>query len=398
MLTSDLLRVTKRKGTIKPKLLDVGSEDALERAGALLAIFQDHRGEERGGIDEEVEAAIGHGTDFLIWRGLAKLLYDRSEFEVEAAREPAEIREALFLRASALGIPLSGDARVALLEEVAGELGITAEDCVAGLYADLEARQVLTTFKGMSPEELLNRYNIAQCQGILFRARRLVVTLGAQDSNRLRLFFQMLKFHRLMHRTERVEDGYEVILDGPASLFKKGRKYGLEMAKFLPALLHLDEWSMRAEVEWDGREFTYELDQTVGLKPTRRARGQWVAEEERWFEERFEEKAPEGWRLERRGEVVDLGDNEVLVTDYVLTDPEGREVWVEIVGFWRAGYLKRRVERLSEMEGDAPVVLVVSERLKSDREKIEGSPAQVVFFKGVILHDKVLAAAEAALG
>ena len=225
----------------------------------------------------------------------------------------------------------------------------------------------------------------------------MTVRFRAQDSNRLRLLFQMLKFHRLMHRTRRDGDGYVIEVDGPGSIFKRGRKYGVELAKFLPALLHLDEWSAQAKIEWDDEVYEFEVDDETGLVPLRRAKGQWVAEEERWFEKRFSEKGPDGWELERRGEVVKLSDNEVLVTDYAVTTDEGDEVWIEIVGFWRIGYLKRRLERLAEMKPDPPIVLVVSERLKTDRETLEASPAKVVFFKTAILVGRVVEAVQEAL-
>ncbi len=398
MLTSDLLRVIKRKGKIRPRYLDVDDAKARERATMLVDIFESHRGKPQGIIGEKVERAIGHGTDFLIWRGLAKLLYDRSEFDVDSPHKPEEVRQAVFDMAFEAGNPSDEAGRAAILDAAGQRLEMSADECEKALYADLEERQVLSEFKSIEPQALLHRYNLALAQAVLYRAKSMLIRLDAPDSNQLRLLFQMLKFHRLMHRTRRDGEGFIIEVDGPGSLFKRGRKYGLEMAKFLPALLHLSKWSMAAQIEWDDREFLFELDQDSGLVPHTRARGQWVAEEERWFEERFPQKAPDGWSLERRGQVVDLGDNQVLVTDYVITTDDDREVWVEIVGFWRLGYLRRRLDMLAELELETPVVLVVSERLKTDRQKLEDSPAGLVFFKGVILVDKVVEAARGVLG
>ncbi|RAL25398.1 hypothetical protein DL240_04085 [Lujinxingia litoralis] len=398
MLTSDLLRVKKSRGAIVPRYLDVDDEVARERAQALVAIFESHQGKARALVDERVEEAIGHGTDFLIWRGLAKLLYDRSEFEVRAQVAPEVVREALFLEAARAGNPHREDARRRILERVGESLGVSPEACEVALYADLEERQVLSAFKTIDAEGLLHRYNLALAQAVLYRALTLKVHLQGQNSGRLRHLFQMLKFHRLMHRTERTGKGYVIEVDGPASVLKGGRRYGLAMAKFLPALLHLKGWTLEAVVDWDNKERTFALGPQDGLQSARRVRGQWLAEEEQWFEERFSEKAPEGWRLERRGQVVDLGDNEVLVTDYVLTGPGGREVLLEIVGTWRASYLRRRLERLAALKSERPVILVVSERLRGDREKLEAGAVGVVFYKGVILVDKVVEAACQALG
>lgn len=397
MLTSDLLRVKRQKGMITPRYLDVRGEESRARAEALVELFVSHVGKPRLIIDERVEEAIGFGTDFLIWRGLAKLLYDRSEFEVAAGEEPERIREVVFEEAARAGNPVDGRGRRRVLEQSAQRLGIEVSECEVGLYADLEERQVLQSFRELSAEDLLHRYNLALAQAVLYRAESMRVRMGAQDSKRLRRLFQMLKFHRLMHETSKQGEEVEIRVDGPGSLFKKGRKYGIELAKFLPALLHLKGWAMEAQIDWEGRSFCFQLDETAGLRPTQRARGQWVAEEEKWFEERFEEKADPGWRLDRRGEVVDLGDNEVLVTDYVLTSPEGECVLVEILGFWRKAYLERRVERLKAWRKGPPIVLVVSERLRSERGALVDLGPEVVFFKGVILHEKVLAAAARAL-
>lgn len=397
MLTSDMLRVKRKNGIITPRYLDGGDPKALERAAALVGIFRDHLGDNRGEIDEEVEEAIGFGTDFVIWRGLAKLLYDRSEFAVPSICPPEEIREIVFDEATRAGNPIETSARWAVLEKAAQRLGLAAKDVEAWLYADLEDRQVLAKWKELTPEALLQRYNVALAQAMLYRAVEMRIFLQDLEPNRLRRFFQMLKFHRLMHQSYRKDEGLEIVVNGPASLFKKGRKYGIEMAKFLPALLHFDGWKMEAEVPWENRNFLFQLDEQTGLVPLGRPKGQWIADEERWFEERFEEKSPPGWTLQRRGEIVDLGDNEVLITDYLLTDPAEKEVLVEILGFWRGEYLRRRLGRLKTLREGPPVVLVVSERLHSERQMLQEIAPEVVFFKGVILHERVLDAAQRAL-
>src|SRR5690554_3985547 len=184
MLTSDLLRVKKTRGAIVPRYLDVESPEARERAEALVGIFAENLDKPRALVDERVEEAIGHGTDFLIWRGLAKLLYDRSEFETRAEGDPTEVREALFLAAANAGNPHREEARTRVLEEVGEALGLSPEALEVALYADLEERQVLSTFKKIDAEGLLHRYNLALAQAVLYRALSLRVSLKGQDSNR----------------------------------------------------------------------------------------------------------------------------------------------------------------------------------------------------------------------
>ncbi|MFP4599795.1 MAG: DUF790 family protein [Persicimonas sp.] len=403
MLTTDLVRTRVSKGRVEPLYLDTGSGSdgeagqALAKARELIGIFEAHAGGERGDVDESVEQTIGHGTDFLIWRGLAKLLYDRSEFETVASLDPQEIRRAVFEASGELGPVTGADARQRVLERAGEHLELEPEEIEESLYADLEERQRLVDFDTLEPRELLDRYNLALAQAVLYKATRLVIDLGDDNPNMLRYLFQALKFNRLMHRAERLDDGYRLEVDGPASVFKRSRKYGLQMATFLPALLLADTWAMRAELDWEGDGPTHELvlSHKDGLVSHYKARGQWVAEEERYFEKRFSETETD-WELARQGTIVDLDKNEVIIPDYVLTHPDGREVYLEIVGFWRLAYLERRIEMLVD-SCDVPLVLVVSERLKTGRKELSEAPAEVVFFKGVILVDKVLAAAEAAV-
>jgi predicted nuclease of restriction endonuclease-like RecB superfamily len=414
MLTSDLLRVRVNKpakkseaktARVEPEYLDVESPDALARAAELIEIFERHRDDAeqntRGAVDEALDDVIGHGTDFVIWRGLAKLLFDRTEFEVVSSVEPGEIRRAVFAASAELGPVTSGEVRRRVLEQAGVALELAPEEVEESLYADLDARKKLTSFKAIEPQALLHRYNLALAQAVLYKATKLVVELGELDSNRLRYLFQMLKFRRLMHRCERIDSGYRLEIDGPASLFSKSRKYGLQMAMFLPALLICERWAMRAELDWSGskssgRGSRYEmvLSHKDGLVSHLRATGQWVAEEERYFEDRFAE-AETDWELERQGSIVELAGNQVIIPDYRLRHPDGREVFLEVVGFWRLGYLQRRIDLLVE-SADVPLVLVVSERLKTGREKLKNMPPEVVFFKGVILVNKVLAAVESA--
>ena len=395
MLTSDLLRYRAKKKVVEPLYLDTSSQTAKEKAELLTSIFEDSLERPYDAIEEQVQEAIGYGTDFLVWRGLAKLLHDRSEFQTISPVDPVDIRRAVF-EASTLHGPVTSDAiRQTVLNEAAATLGITAIACEEALYADLTGRQRLATYKKIKPDDLLQRYNMAQAQGILYKATRMEIWLAEQDANLLRYLFQILKFHGLMHRIWRVEDGWKVDIDGPASLLRQSRKYGLKMAIFLPALVLMEKWRMVAELDWgkNQQDYTFALSDEDGLVSHYRARGQWLSDAEKMLEARFEGYET-AWELERRGTLLELDGGQVLIPNYVLKHPDGRVVFMEVIGFWRKSYLERRLESLSEMP-NTPLILVVSEQLHGDRDKLEESPASLVFFKTVILVDKVIEAAEA---
>jgi predicted nuclease of restriction endonuclease-like RecB superfamily len=397
MLTSDLIRTRKLKGgKIEPLYLDTLRKDARHRAKQLIAIFSEHLGKTQGEIDRAVSDAIGHGTDFLIWRGLAKLLYDRCKFGTHAAADPQDIRRAVFEASARLGPVTTPALRQQALEEAAATLNLSPAQAEHGLYADLEDRQILQELRVMRAAALLHRYNLAQAQAVLYRATSLTIELRDRDPRRMRYLFQMLKFHRLMHAASVDAAGHTILtIDGPASVLSQSRRYGLQMAKFLPALLLTRTWTMTAQLAWEGNkpDATFVLTSREGLVSHYRARGQWVSDEEEMFEQRFAEvDAARPWRLAREGAVLTLPGGQVIVPNYTLTHEDGRVVYVEIVGFWKKEHLERRLALLEQAPW--PLVLVVSERMKAERAKVAATPDRVVFYKGVILVDKVLAAAE----
>lgn len=398
MLTSDLLRYRAKKKKIIPTYLDTSSEQAQHKAAQLTEIFEQSERARYDAIKDQVDQSIGYGTDFLVWRGLAKLLYDRSEFATVSEADPVTIRRAVFEASNELGPVTNDEVRQSVLDAAAGVLAITPEACEHGLYADLQARQLLVSYKKLAADALLDRYNLAQAQGILYKATRMEIQLGEQDANLLRYLFQMLKFHGLMHRLWRTDKGWRVEVDGPASLLRQSRKYGLQMAIFLPALALMEDWRMTADLDWGKgkKDYQLELSHEDGLVSHYRARGQWISDEEKMLEDRFTRYETQ-WELERRGTLLELEGGQVLVPDYVLRHPDGRVVFMEVIGFWRKSYLKRRLEALGKLT-DTPLVLVLSQKLNSDVDSFDELPASCVFFKTVILIDKVLEAAESFFG
>lgn len=409
MLTNDLMRVRVRKKVVRPQFLDTTDELAQAKAQHLVELFEAHMDQTRQALEALVDEAIGYGTDFLIWRGLAKLLYDRTDFETVADADPVDIRRAVFEASSIHGPVVDDASRAQVLGVAAQALGLTPQACDDGLYADLRASQRMTAYKPIEALALLHRYNLALAQAVLYRATSLSIVLKDHDPNHLRYLFQSLKFHGLMHRAWRVEGGYQLEVDGPASLFSQSRKYGLQMAKFLPALVLMDNWSMVAELTWErGKHYTMALNPKSGLVSHYKARGQWVSDVEEQFEVRFERlrqkaikldkktKKPKGvwpWTLKRQASILELDEGQVLIPDYVLTHDSGQDICIEIVGFWRKAYLQRRLQWLTE-HTEPPLILVVGQQLRSDKEALDALPARVVFFKTVVLVKQVLEQAQ----
>ena len=124
-----------------------------------------------------------------------------------------------------------------MLNEVAGALSLTLtpEQIDRSLFADLKDEQRVQTFDDITPEHLLDRYNVALAQAILLRCTAMEVRIWGETPARFRQLFRAVKFHRLIctiHET--AGNSYTLKLDGPLSLFSSTQKYGLQLALFLP--------------------------------------------------------------------------------------------------------------------------------------------------------------------
>src|SRR5215471_1602633 len=262
MLTADLAMNYRRGSRITPRYLESGNPRHLQTAADLTLIVERHRGCRRAELERALDEYIGVGTDYKVLRGLIKLLTDRCEFETAGVKDPAEIRRALFTKASAHHPIIADDElRQRLIAEAATEFECSPEEVIAGLYADLSGNQRLVAFEEMSAEDLLDRYNLAQAQALLYRCSEIRLRIEPQEQGVTRRLFAEIKAFRLIHAIKgNPASGYDAQLSGPVSIFHRSQRYGVQMAVFLPALLLYPGWRMRAEIGTKTGAAFFDLD------------------------------------------------------------------------------------------------------------------------------------------
>ena len=147
------------------------------------------------------------------------------------------------------------------------------EDLATKLFSDLPENQRILRFRSFSPERLLHRYNSALVQWLLLHAHAVTIRTKQQDTKAWRQFFRHLRFHQLLAQIERKRGGvFSITVDGPMSLFQQTKKYGLSLASFFPAVLHLHEWQLAADIHLRNRKpKRLRLDHTAGLRPLLRS-------------------------------------------------------------------------------------------------------------------------------
>jgi predicted nuclease of restriction endonuclease-like RecB superfamily len=400
MLTGRQVRVRFARDRVIPLYIDAGDPDLLEIADLLLRIFRSRQGSSRADLDEEVNEAFGAHPAQLLVQGLTKLLEDRCDFDVVSGRPPEEVREAVFSRAAArrktspLTTPqslLTNFDRTAVLQEAATALELTPEQVERSLFADLKSEQRLLSFKDTTAGRLLERYNVALAQAMLLRSTRVHVLVRGEPAPRYRQLFRLIKFHRLICEIEPAGRGtYQLHLDGPLSLFSSTQKYGLQLALFLPGLLRVRDFELRAELIWGAqrKEKIFTLTPSDRLVSHAPDHGMYVPPELTMFAELFRKKVQD-WELVEETGVYPLGDS-FWIPDYRLVErATGRQVILEVLGFWRRSSLEKHLDRLRKY-ADQPFVLAVSEQIKIDDAELDGLPAQVHRFRQMPLPDEIV--------
>lgn len=402
MLTTDLIRKQIKQGEITPRYIDPTKDKYRNHAETLIHLYQSCLHRNRGDLEEAIKDWIGDGTDYLIQKGLAKLLADRSTFEVQSPVSPIELRQKIF-EASAQHYPVAlvpdhhhQRDRQQLLCEIGASYNLSADQVEAALYADLQDAHILQHVEEITPEVLLDRYNLAQAQALLFRASRMSIELRDATPQRLRQLMRYIKFFRLIATARPLgHNHYLFQIDGPLSLFRFCQKYGVQMATFLPALLLCDNWHMEADIQWEGNDhpLRFFLDSDTELKSHYPDKGVYLTEEEEYFRKRWE-ALNLGWSLEPHTHVITLGSQDTLITDYVLKHPSGKEIMLVILGFWQKHTLLQKLEWIQEY---APANLIMAAPLKlraSQEELPEDIGHRILFYKDVLPPKKIVAMAE----
>ncbi len=383
----------RRTSSISSDRLEDEALPALEPA---LAVYRGRVGQTRGQVRNAARRALeGLRPDRV--EPTVKLLDDAATYE-RPPGHTAERRVEVFEAAAAHHPVLDAGAGLALLGDAFTPAPVTHADAVERLYADYPEFHRLTAFPaGYTAEALRADYDLGQAQALLYSATRVTVEAGRDFKHILRY----ARLARLLHRVERVAgsqtgaldgESYRFVFDGPSSVLRRTRAYGVDFARFLAALVRLPDWRLKAEIElrrgW--RPFTLKLAATDGLGAGATPPAEFDSSLESAIARKFG-RAREGWRIMREGAVLDLGGGRLLVPDFVFRHQDRTEVALEIVGYWTPEYLADKLHRLSAVRG-VHMVVAVPQRLAVRAGRL---PATVLPFKRRLLLRDLLPRLEA---
>ncbi len=368
-----------------------------ELADKMLAVYRQGLGHRRRDLHRSIHQLFENEPECPLRRieAFCKLLDDASTYATAARRQAAALRRQVF-RTAAPFHPLvlerdglfdksANDVQQLLAKQLGRDWHAIADE----LFADVVEFHRLEAFEGYpSPRELLSRYNVAQVQAALFRATSMTIDATADFKRILRA----ARLARLMHSITSPQPGsYRIELTGPASVLRETRRYGVNMARFLPALICCSGWSMQATVETRTNRWQMQLKLSAedGLRSHLPADSEFDSSVEAAFAEKWGDQPRDGWSLIREAEILHAGQK-TFVPDFALQHESGQRILLEIVGFWTPEYIQHRLETL-QLFRSTPIILAIVES-NADQFDNSGTHAVIVRYKSALLVKQVLEA------
>lgn len=373
MLTKDLLRYKIQSGQIYPQFVDPNDNKLLAISAQLISVFEESPDKKRSTLLEASKHVIDSTSGTLVVkRGLEKLLLDRTKFDTTPNEGLIAFRQKLFTETSQLlsqeQFQNYADYQRKVLQIVENESSLP-EDGELGdrLYADLPSGQRVLSFRTLSPEHGLHRYNTAQVQGLLLHCNSLTLKLTDSMTAELRQLFKYLRFNQLLStiRKEKTEneDLFQITVDGPLNLFFKTKRYGMNLAKFFVAVLHQSKWELTAEIQFrNKRSSRLCLDESCGIKPISQQFLAYIPEDIQLFQEMLRNKTDD-WQIRPGSQFLPLAGDFYCFPDYQLIHTSGVEVAIELFHPWHQVHLLARLNTLAEQTG-TPLILGVSKELE----------------------------------
>ena len=364
-------------------------------AEQMLNVYRTGAGRRRSELHRDIHRIFADEIDCPLRRmeAFCKLLDDQSRYADAGRRAAPKLRQRVF-RIAARHHPLVSQADH-LFEHavkdvralIAKELQRDWTDIQSELFADIIEHHQLESFAGYpNPRALLSRYNVAQVQATLFSA----VSMTIDATTDFKRILRAARLAKLMHTISRTGEGaYRIQLDGPASVLRQTRRYGVLMAKFLPALICCKGWKMHAVVETRNHwKLSLNLTDRDGLQSHLPSESEFDSSVEAEFAQKWGEEVRDGWTLEREGEVLYSGQK-TFIPDFVFRHNDGKVVLMEIIGFWTPEYIEARLETLAVFR-KAPILLAIHESTAHHFET--AASANVVTYKSALLVKPLLQA------
>ncbi|MEK9139340.1 MAG: DUF790 family protein [Bacteroidota bacterium] len=390
----------------------------VQTVSQLLEELKSHEGKTIQELAEEVDAANRRETREELRKLRVELVAHvggGTEIALPNDLTPSEMRRCLFSSVWERGCgfitaesSLFQPSAEEFYKETSDHFGIDRSLVEQYLFADTpEQRRVVfrSELSEVLPHELVKLLNLERLKRMLRRTIRVTVLLPGKverGSPYVALLWSLKRNH-LMYEVREERASLVLAISGPYSLFGKTTVYGNRLADFVKTLLQTSSkgisWEAEAELMacrvggGDSMEVLHlssTMNQFFPRPVSEQGEEKLKSGDEAAFR-RYFEREESGWDVHYEGAMIPLRSSDgtpagFFIPDFVVRDRSSqREVLIEIVGYWREEYLRRKVEKVKLVK-DRRMFLVVNANLALGKGELEpavsGGQVSVLFYTG----------------
>ncbi|MFK7823655.1 MAG: DUF790 family protein [Oligoflexales bacterium] len=352
MLTKDLIKSKLRKGRVYPDKIESKCLEATELATNMLKFSAQAKDKTQKELEFIWEQA---GLSLKPWyAAFKKLIFDMASWQdIDSKLE--DKRWNWFYEAQSLRTETLFPSFEAFQEAFAAGQTRAFAQIAAELYGDLPDKRCLESIPQITASELIHRYNCAQVQGLIIKAKQIEITLLNSNLEERRLFFRALKFHQLVaevldpYAVKDKKGDLRVRLSGPLSILQSPQTYGAKLANFFPRVLLLNQWKCEALIDLSPapskKGLKLELDQKCGIKSHYHDPGSYIPEEFQYFVDNFN-RLSDSWKASFADTFIPLGRQSYCFPDLCFSNTDKQTVYMELFHKWHKGQLEHRLQVL----------------------------------------------------
>jgi len=261
------------------------------------------------------------------------------------------------------------------LERFSKDIGIDWKKLKEILYIDDDENKVLTEEQQPTAEDIKQIYNFEALSTVLYYAKKVIVKMELVSGGLMaKNIYFACKQRGLLCDFLVEKNTLTAVIYGPMQFYGRQTKYGLGIAfviyQIFKNLKITDVQIMNLDIETILRDREYRVyinpEEATNIKPPFEEptwEGYFDSNAEKRFYWTIKNSQPRGWGIIREPEPI-LLENTIAIPDFVLVKNE-RKIYVELVGYWREEYVKKKLKTLKAIaEKNIPLLLIVNAKHK----------------------------------
>ena len=266
----------------------------------------------------------------------------------------------------------------------------SSEKITTLLFADREKNQLLEKTLDVNPTRVIALYNFEALSTLTYYAKKVTIRAFLENMGMLaRHIYSAAKRRGVLCDFEKDINSLLVTIYGPKQFYGRATKYGLAIIYVLNSFfkyverLKIKIWSVDIVLRFRNKDLTLTISSKEGIPfLTTPYEPEWETFFDSIAEKRFYSLVKysklEGWDIIREPEPLLLKDNKIMIPDFMLVKDD-KNVLVELIGYWRDEYIKKKLEKLKELQDkDVRMLLLVNYKHKGLFEKFR---FPIVFYK-----------------